>query len=597
MSVYDIINIVVGLGGGLALFLYGMNMLGSGLEKVSGSKMEKILQRLTSNVFVSVLFGALATAAVQSSSATTVIVVGLVNAGLLKLRNAVGVIMGANIGTTVTAQILRLSDLEGAGNFLSLFKPTTIAPLVSIFGILIFMVAKRNKYKDLGQVMLGFGILFTGMFAMESAVRPLSDLQAFRDVFATLQNPVLGVLAGAIVTALIQSSSASIGILQAISSTGVITYASAFPIIMGQNIGTCITPILSSIGASKNAKRAAMVHLYFNIIGTIVFLSGVYAFQHFVGFGFWENPITRGGIANFHTIFNVVVTILFLPFTRLLAKLAELTIRDEKYPDDQVVENDEAMVLDERFLSSPGLAISQCETALRTMADYARSNYRASAKLFAGYDPKAAERIREQENVIDRMEDKLGNYLLLLTDRELTEQEGKMVTQLLHLISEFERIGDYSINLVERAELLYEKQLEFSKKAKSEMAAITSAVSEIVDLSYAAFTDNDMDAASRIEPLEETIDMMEDTLKFKHIERLKKGKCKIDTGIIFLEALTNLERIADHCSNIAVFIIGNNNEKELINHHDYIRQLHKGETNDYTAAFETYTQKYLDPIR
>ena len=595
------IFMIISLAGGLALFLYGMSMLGSGLEKLSGGRMERTLEKLTKNVFMSVLLGALVTAAIQSSSATTVIVVGLVNAGILKLKPAVGVIMGANIGTTVTAQILRLGDLDSNQNvniFMKFLKPTTLAPLVAIVGIIFFMVSKRTKYKDIGQMLIGFGILFTGMQAMEAAVRPLGENPQFAQLFQSLSNPILGVLVGAGVTALIQSSSASIGILQALSSTGAITFSSAFPIIMGQNIGTCMTPLLSSIGANNTAKRAASVHLYFNIIGTTIFLIGVYAIQHFIGFSFWSESINKGGIANFHTLFNVIVTIILIPFSGLLAKLAELTIRDGKKgtEDDLGIDSTALAKLDERFLISPSLAVAQCEIVVANMGKLAKSNFGKTIKLFSKYDAKLAERIREREDAIDKMEDKVNNYLVKLTDRELTDQESKQVTHLLRVVSEFERVGDYSINLIECAEMLRDKEVCFSEKAMRELYAITDAVQEIIDMSLTAFENNDVELSRKIEPLEETIDTMEDTLKFRHIQRLKNGHCTIDAGVVFLEALTNLERISDHCSNIAVYIIGTNYDKESLNRHDYIKRMHQGDTADYQQYSKLYYDKYFTRI-
>ena len=389
---------IVNLAGGLALFLYGMSALGSGLERLSGGRLEKTLEKMTSNTIKGVLLGALVTGAIQSSSATTVIVVGLVNAGILKLRQAIGVIMGANIGTTVTAQILRLSDLSSDSFFIQFLKPTTLAPLAAIAGIILVMGSKKARQREAGQILLGFGILFTGMFTMESAVRPLSEMPQFAEIFAALSNPILGVLVGAVVTAIIQSSSASIGILQALSSTGIITFSSAFPIIMGQNIGTCITPILASIGANKNAKRSACVHLSFNVIGTAVFLIVTYAIQYTIGFPFWDDAISRGGIANFHTLFNVVTTILFLPFVGLLEKLANTIIKSDQreLKQDAITSN-----LDERFLLSPGLAIQQSRETVLAMADLAQSNFGECSKLLGNFDPKVAERVKDNENIID----------------------------------------------------------------------------------------------------------------------------------------------------------------------------------------------------
>ena len=511
---------VIKLAGGLALFLFGMSILGSNLEKISSGRMEKILENLTSNIFKSVLLGALVTAAVQSSSATTVIVVGLVNAGILKLGSAVGVIMGANIGTTITAQMLRLGDLENNQSvnvFLKLLKPSTLAPLVAVIGILLFMTAHRNKAKTVGEILLGFGILFNGLFAMETAVAGLKDIPQFTNLFLSLRNPVLGVLVGAIVTALIQSSSASIAILQTLSTTGAITFSSAFPIIMGQNIGTCITPIMSSIGANKNAKRTAMVHLYFNIIGTLFFLIVVYAIQHLVGFGFWNSPIDRGGIANFHTIFNVVVTLCFIPFWRVLDKLAIMTIRNS--PEDNKIELEENN-LDKRFFISPSIAVQQAQKTVIKMGKLAQSNFKEMRTLFnVRYDQKTVDRINEYENTIDKLEDRLNQYLLEISGLELTENESKTVTALLHLLSEYERIGDYTINIVECSERLYNDNISFSEEALSEFNLMCDAIEEIIQLAIDATISYDIDTAMNIEPLEEVIDQLVDTFKTKHIKR------------------------------------------------------------------------------
>lgn len=594
MDNLSVVQIIVSMAGGLALFLYGMSILGRSLEKLSSGRMEKILESLTNNIVKSVLLGAVVTAAVQSSSATTVIVVGLVNAGILKLSSAVGVIMGANIGTTITGQLLRLGDLEGAANanfFLQILKPTTLAPLVAVAGILIFMTAKRDKMKNIGEIMLGFGILFNGMFAMEGAVQPLAELEGFKIIFQTLTNPILGVLAGALVTALIQSSSASVGILQAISSTGVLNCSAAFPIIMGQNIGTCITPILSSIGANKNAKRAAMVHLYFNIIGTVVFLVAVYIIQYTIGFSFWDSPIDRGGIANFHTLFNIVITAVLIPFSRALEKLACWTIRNSKSSDDQLTTDSD--MLDERFLKSPSLAIQQALKATVQMGKFAQYNFRESRTLFNKYDQKTVDRIKEYEDAIDHMEDKLNGYLLRLTDCELTENESRDVTAILHLLSEFERIGDYTINIVESSQELYDKQLSFSGKAMEEFKKITDAVDEIIEMSIVSVAYNDLKVVMNIEPLEETVDQLVDTLKSRHIQRFKTGQCAIECGVIFLDILTNLERISDHCSNIGVYVVGKAYRKDNVNRHDYIERLHSGDSKEYVNASDEYAKKYM----
>ena len=585
---------IVSLLGGLALFLYGMSMLGSGLEKLSSGRLEQTLEKLTNNVFKGVLLGALVTGAIQSSSATTVIVVGLVNARILKLRQAIGIIMGANIGTTVTAHILRLSDLSSDNFFLMLLKPTTLAPVVGIIGILMVMVGKKQKYKTLGEILLGFCILFTGMFNMEAAVSPLSESPEFANLFASFSNPVIGVLVGAGVTAIIQSSSASIGILQALSSTGIITWSSAIPIILGQNIGTCITPILASIGASKNAKRTAAVHLSFNIIGTCVFLIVIYTIQSISPFSFWELPIDKGGIANFHTTFNVCVTLMFLPFVGLLEKLVIHLIPDQQTADEV---DDPAIALDDRLLTSPGLAIQHCRDAVLQMGKLARKNFSASVRQLEQYNHKEAEKIREREDTIDRLEDRLGNYMLKIPQDNLSEQSSATISALLHILSEFERIGDYSINLVEFAENMESTGAEFSPQAQFELTTIGEAVGEAIDMALGCFEKQDLALAETIEPLEEVVDQMQETLKDRHINRLRNGQCTVDAAFPFVESLSCLERISDHCSNIGVYMISYVRGSDEVDHHTYIMQLHAGQVGHYNEQFRRYTEKYYDQIR
>lgn len=585
---------IVSLLGGLALFLYGMSMLGSGLEKLSSGRLEQTLEKLTNNVFKGVLLGALVTGAIQSSSATTVIVVGLVNARILKLRQAIGIIMGANIGTTVTAHILRLSDLSSDNFFLMLLKPTTLAPVVGIIGILMVMAGKKQKYKTLGEILLGFCILFTGMFNMEAAVSPLSESPEFANLFASFSNPVIGVLVGAGVTAIIQSSSASIGILQALSSTGIITWSSAIPIILGQNIGTCITPILASIGASKNAKRTAAVHLSFNIIGTCVFLIVIYTIQSISPFSFWELPIDKGGIANFHTTFNVCVTLMFLPFVGLLEKLVIHLIPDQQTADEV---DDPAIALDDRLLTSPGLAIQHCRDAVLQMGKLARKNFSASVRQLEQYNHKEAEKIREREDTIDRLEDRLGNYMLKIPQDNLSEQSSATISALLHILSEFERIGDYSINLVEFAENMESTGAEFSPQAQFELTTIGEAVKEAIDMALGCFEKQDLALAETIEPLEEVVDQMQETLKDRHINRLRNGQCTVDAAFPFVESLSCLERISDHCSNIGVYMISYVRGSDEVDHHTYIMQLHAGQVGHYNEQFRRYTEKYYDQIR
>ena len=578
------------MAGGLGLFLYGMTILSSGLEKASGGLMEKVLAKMTGNVFSGILFGALVTAAVQSSSATTVIVVGLVNAGLLKLKGAVGIIMGANIGTTMTTQILRLTNLEGDSSgpaILQLCKPSNFSSILIVIGLIIIMVGKKNKTKNVGEIMMGIGILFTGMILMQEKIAPLAELPQFEQLFAVLKNPVLGVLVGAIFTAIIQSSAASIGILQALSVSGAITFASAFPIIMGTNIGTCATPLISSIGASKNAKRAAMIHFYFNLIGTIIFLIGVYIIQYTIGFPFWNNSFTTGSIANFHTIFNVVVTIIFLPFYTVLEKLAEWTIRDKKNAEDDDTFTKEDL-LDDRFL----VAIAQATEAVVQMGVLAQKNFISVRELYDKYDLKSIDKIKEREELIDRLEDRVGSYLIKLNDCGLNEDESRTVTVLFHLISEYERIGDYTINIYETADVLYEKEIGFSEQAKHELDVVCNAIQEIIGLAIEATKTGDMNVLKEIEPLEEVVDRLVEELKAVHIDRSKNGLCNIEVGVNFLDILTNVERISDHCSNIAVYLIANQEKYKSLKKHEYLDKLHRNGPDYYEKLLAEYSEKF-----
>lgn len=585
--------------GGLAFFLFGMNMLGSSLEKAAGGKMQQALEKMTSNVIKSLLLGILVTAAIQSSSATTVIVVGLVNAGILRLRNAIGVIMGANIGTTVTSLIVSLADpayAKTSNMFLSLFKPATFTPIIALVAIIILMTTKKSKMRLVSEIMFGFAILFNGMLIMTDALEPLSKLPAFSQIFQTLSNPFVGLLAGTVITAIIQSSSASVAILQTAASTGLVPFSAAVPIILGQNIGTCVTSLLSSIGANKNARRAAMVHLYFNIIGTVIFFIGMYAIQWTVGFPFWDDPVSMSGISYFHITFNVITTLLLLPFTRVLEKLAVLTIRDKKGSHE-----DEDMpvvaVLDSRFLLSPSLALSHVKEVIEQMGTYAKKNFVRSISMFEKFDPARKEKIMNFEDAIDQMEDKLNRYLVELTNSELSDQDSQTITYYLKLILEFERIGDYSINVLELAERLHDQNSKLSEQALSELKALSDAVTEIIDMAVTIVKTDDIPLASHVEPLEETVDKMEDTLKLRHIERLKAGKCTVDGGIVFLELLTNLERISDHCSNVAVYLIGYHHHLEMFDRHEYLKELHASAGTAYSELFQEYNEKYFSRIR
>lgn len=593
MDSADYFGIIVSVLGGLAFFLYGMSLLGSGLEKASGGRLERTLEKMSNNIFKAVLFGALVTAAIQSSSATTVIVVGLVNANIIKLKQAIGVIMGANIGTTITAHILSLMDIQSDNFIMNLLKPTSWAPLVSIIGIILYMAGKKASQKDLGQILLGFGILFFGMFQMSDAVAPLEQVPGFIALFKNFSNPILGVLAGAVVTAIIQSSAASIGILQALTSTGQITFSSAIPIILGQNIGTCITPIMASFGASKNAKRSAFVHLSFNIIGTLIFLFAVYAFQYTIGFSFWNNPINSNDIANFHSIFNVAVTIILIPFAGLLEKLAIHFIRGDESDES---DTDMTASLDDRFLRSPGLAINHASQCVLKMGQLAFKNLQSVTQLFSNHDAKQIEKIRERENLIDKLEDRVSIYLVRLSEGELTEPESRQVSLLLQIQSEFERIGDYAINIQECADHLADSGSHFSTSAFEELKTLSDAVSECIGKALSSFEKNDVAVANSIEPLEEVVDIVEELLKERHIERLKEGQCSVDAAFPFIESLSNYERIADHCANVGMYMIAHAAKNQNIDRHEYRRILHQGLTEYYNDLYQQYKETYYDKV-
>ena len=593
MDSADYFGIIVSVLGGLAFFLYGMSLLGSGLEKASGGRLERTLEKMSNNIFKAILFGALVTAAVQSSSATTVIVVGLVNANIIKLKQAIGVIMGANIGTTITAHILSLMDIQSDNFIMNLLKPTSWAPLVSIIGIILYMAGKKASQKDLGQILLGFGILFFGMFQMSDAVVPLEQVPGFIALFKNFSNPILGVLAGAVVTAIIQSSAASIGILQALTSTGQITFSSAIPIILGQNIGTCITPIMASFGASKNAKRSAFVHLSFNIIGTLIFLFAVYAFQYTIGFSFWNNPINSNDIANFHSIFNVAVTIILIPFAGLLEKLAIHFIRGDESDES---DTDMTASLDDRFLRSPGLAINHASQCVLKMGQLAFKNLQSVTQLFSNHDAKQIEKIRERENLIDKLEDRVSIYLVRLSEGELTEPESRQVSLLLQIQSEFERIGDYAINIQECADHLADSGSHFSTSAFEELKTLSDAVSECIGKALSSFEKNDVAVANSIEPLEEVVDIVEELLKERHIERLKEGQCSVDAAFPFIESLSNYERIADHCANVGMYMIAHAAKNQNIDRHEYRRILHQGLTEYYNDLYQQYKETYYDKV-
>ena len=585
----DIANIVA-MFGAIATFLFGMSTMTDGLEKLSSGRLEHILERLTSNVFKGVLLGAVVTGLIQSSAATTVMCVGFVNAGIMKLEQTVGIIMGANIGTTVTAQLLRLGDIDADNIVMMFLQPSFLGPILAVVGIIFYMFIKGGHKRIVGQIVLGLGLLFIGMNTMSSAVEPLKDLPEFQSVFTAFSNPLLGVAVGAAVTALLQSSSASMGILQAISTTGVVSFNIAMPLIMGQNIGTCITALISSVGASKNAKRTAMIHLFFNIIGSVFFLVVLYAGNALFRFPFWENTMDMGSIANLHLAFNIACTALLLPFHVKLVKAV--------VPGD--AEERELSVLDDRFLSSPSLALERAHDAVVQMSEFARDNYRLAVELIWKFDAKKLERLNETEVALDKLEGLLDNYLVKLTDRALTAEESTRVSELLHTLSDFERIGDYAVNVSESAVVLHDRNITFSPQARAELERLTAAVGETLDKTVACYQSRQRTLAVQVEPLEEVVDLIAATLKNRHVERLKAGECTIELGTQFLELLINLERMSDHCSNVALHILrqtSSPDDKVRIDSHAYMHELHHGGFNqEFDDLFQEYRTKYFQPI-
>lgn len=545
---------ILTLLGGVAMFLYGMQVMGDGLAKVSGGKLERILENLTSSPIKAVLLGAAVTAVIQSSSATTVMVVGFVNSGIMRLSQAVGVIMGANIGTTATSWILSLAGIESENFFIRLLKPTSFAPILALIGIVLLMFIKNQKKKDIGMIMIGFAVLMFGMESMSGAVKPLADVPEFTNIMTAFSNPLFGVLAGTILTAIIQSSSASVGILQALCMTGAVPYSVALPIIMGQNIGTCVTALLSAIGANKNAKRAAMVHLYFNLIGTAIFMAGFYAINAVVGFSFFSDAANPAGIATLHSVFNITATIILLPFSGVLEKLACLTIKDKKEDVAVSAEDKEFMILESRFLEKPAFALEQSRNAARNMAQDSHKALFTAMKMIDNYSDEQAERVEAMEAKVDRYEDELGTYLVKLSHKDLSEADSHSLSIMLHCIGDFERISDHAINLMESAQELAKKGLHFSDKAKAELKVLKAAVHDIVDTAYEVFDKQDVGLAEKIEPLEEVVDELSKEVKRRHVQRLRTGECTIEMGFILSDITTSLERIADHCSNIGVCV-------------------------------------------
>jgi len=561
MTIFNVFTLL----GGLAFFLFGMNVMSDGLEKTSGGNLERMLKKMTSNPVKSLILGAGVTAVIQSSSAVTVMLVGLVNSGLMTLSQSIGVIMGSNIGTTITAWILSLAGIESDNVFISLLKPSNFAPLLAFLGIMFTMLSKSERKKDIGGILLGFAILMYGMELMGDSVEPLSESPQFSNVLTYFKNPILSIVAGAIFTGIIQSSSASVGILQALSLTGSITYSVAVPIIMGQNIGTCITALISSIGVSKNAKRVSVVHFYFNIIGTVFISVLFYGLNYAFKFPFINNVISPFEIAVCHSIFNIITTVILLPFTKQLEKLAVKTVKDNS--------ETEYTFIDERLLLSPPLAVSECMNQTVKMSQIAKEAVLSSFDIIKSYSTRKSEDIKKNEDMLDNYEDKLGTYLIKLSAKELSEDDSKKISMLLHTIGNFERLGDHAVNLMEVAKEINDKKTSFSEEEKKELEIAENALKEILELTMVSFDKNDLDLAVRVEPLEEVIDEILSEIKARQIKRLREGKCTIEFGFILSDMLSNFERISDHCSNIAVSVIEINHSS--FDTHEYLGGLKK----------------------
>ena len=589
MDIFGILNLV----GGLALFLYGMSAMGDGLVQLSGGRLEKILEQLTKKKIMAVLLGLMVTAIIQSSSATTVMVVGFVNSGIMNLTQAVGIIMGANIGTTVTSWLLSLTGIQGSSLFLKLLKPSSFSPVLAAIGVILTMTAgEDDRKKNIGTILVGFAILMFGMEAMSSAVSPLAKDEKFTGILTAFSNPILGTLAGAALTAIIQSSSASVGILQALCVTGAVSFGTAIPIIMGQNIGTCVTALLSGVGASKNARRASLIHLYFNLIGTLLFLVVFYTLNSFLHFPFLSQTAGAADIAVIHSLFNVGCTIILFPFSNVLVKLATLSIPDGK--DTQTDTRPAALqALDERFLDRPGFAMNLCKEAVDHMADLARNSFQLAMGLLVNFSEKDLQTVIAMEQEADSYEDTLGTYLVKLSGRDLSKADSRTLSILLHCINDFERISDHAINVAESAQELRDKGLSLSPDSQSELAVYSRAVGDILDLTVSVFAADDTQRAKAVEPLEEVIDSLSLEMRQRHIERLRRGACSLEAGLILEDILTGYERVSDHCSNVAVCLIEVHADE--YDTHEYLNLTTKGSDPWFRQEYAKKRQEYLLP--
>lgn len=579
MDIFSVITLL----GGLAFFLFGMNIMSEGLEKLAGGKLESILRKMTSNKLMGLMLGMGVTMAIQSSSAVTVMLVGLVNSGIMQLSQTIGVLFGSNIGTTITAWMLTLSGIDGDNIILKLLKPSSFSPILALIGVVLVMMAKHTRTKDIGRILTGFAILFTGMTFMSDAVEPLKDSEAFSSLMTAFNNPILAVAAGAVITAIIQSSSASVGILQAISTTGQLTYGMAIPIIMGQNIGTCITALISSIGVNRSARRVAIIHITFNCIGTLIILP-IYIFLDWaLNFAITDSSIDYIGIAVVHTIFNLLTTALLLPFTKLLERFAYKVIKEKSE------ETEETILLDERLLHTPAVAVEACRNTTIQMAELARDTIIKSMELQFEYNDADAEYIRELENEIDTYEDKLNAYMIRISKHSISTNDSKTVSKMLHCIGNFERIGDHALNIMESAKEIHDKNIHFSNEAMSEIRVVIDALTQTINIAFDSFINDDLETARKVEPLEEVIDTLNIELKNRHIKRLQNNACTVELGYIYQDLLTNFERVSDHCSNIAGALIEVSEKQDI---HAYLHDLKKTDEN-FQKEYHEHLDKYF----
>jgi phosphate:Na+ symporter len=590
MDIFGILTMV----GGLALFLYGMNTMGDGLVMLSGGKLEQVLERLTKKRIMALLLGALVTAVIQSSSATTVMVVGFVNSGIMKLTQAVGIIMGANIGTTITSWILSLTGISSGNVFIKLLKPSSFSPVLAAIGIICMMTGKDgSRKKTIGSILLGFAVLMFGMETMSGAVSPLKDNPTFTGMLTAFSNPILGMAAGAVLTAVIQSSSASVGILQALCMSGAVTYGTALPIIMGQNIGTCVTALISSIGASKNAKRAAFIHLYFNLIGTILFMAVFYFINHFVNFAFLSNTAGAAGIAVIHSLFNIGCAIVLFPFADKLVALSTFTVKNQTASEPEQILPEELAALDERFLDSPSFAIQLCKNAVIKMAEYSKKAILLAMEVQTEYSSEKVAEVIQLEQLVDQFEDSIGTYLVKLAGKDLSMDDSHLLSVLLHCISDFERISDHAINITEAVDKLQKQGLEFTSQGKHELDSLGIAIRDILTMTQNAFSTGNTTTAADVEPLEEVIDDLVKEMKQRHIVRLRSGNCSMEAGLLLEDILTNYERVSDHCSNIAAALI--EIQADELDMHRYIDVKIKGSDPHFQKEYLRLKNIYILP--